>query len=97
MGVHKKVKPTYNDNSTKQSFYFEQVDTHIPNSPTSKSKKSVFKGVCISKLPLSSPLPKIKHNEEMMVFMHKYIERTVDVKSDGDYGYRAISALLDRG
>ncbi|XP_058764492.1 uncharacterized protein LOC131637943 [Vicia villosa] len=33
----------------------------------------------------------------MLVFMHKYIEWIVNVKGDDNCGYRAISALLDKG
>lgn len=29
--------------------------------------------------------------------MHKYIERIIDVKGDGNYGYQFVSALIGKG
>lgn len=79
-GALEKIKPTPNDNSTTRPHsYFEHVDKVYPKSPTSKSQKSVVKGVHISKPPLTLPPPKISFIDEMHVFMHKYIERIVNV------------------
>ncbi|XP_050918866.1 uncharacterized protein LOC127136332 [Lathyrus oleraceus] len=33
----------------------------------------------------------------MSIFMHKYIERIVNIEGDDNYGYRAVSALLGKG
>lgn len=70
-------------------------DSYFPDSPTLTSKKIVFKDTRISK-PSSPPtLPNIIHIEEMF-FMHKYIERIVDVKDDGNNGFQVIPSLLDK-
>lgn len=94
----KKFKPTPNDNSTKQSpSYFEHVNTYILDSPISQSKRSSFKGVCISKPSSSPPLPPLPimiHIEEILIFMCKYIDWIIDAKGDGNCGYRVVSTLL---
>ncbi|XP_058783816.1 uncharacterized protein LOC131658552 [Vicia villosa] len=41
--------------------------------------------------------PKIPFNDEMPIFMHKYIDRIVNVVGDGNCGFRAVSALLGKG
>ncbi|XP_058760597.1 uncharacterized protein LOC131633935 [Vicia villosa] len=41
--------------------------------------------------------PKIPFIDEMSVFMHKYIDRIVNVVGDGNCGYLAVSALLGKG
>lgn len=42
-GAPKKVKPTQDDNSTKQSTsYFEHIDSYFQDSPTPKSQKKKF-------------------------------------------------------
>ncbi|XP_050918549.1 uncharacterized protein LOC127135977 [Lathyrus oleraceus] len=80
-GALKKLKPTPNDNSTTRSpSYFEHVDKVFPDPPTLKFQKSVAKEACISKPPLTSPPPKIPFIDEMPIFMHKYIERIINVK-----------------
>lgn len=89
---------TQDDNITKRSpSYFEHIDSHFLDSPTLKSQKSVYKGARISKSPFSPPKPKIIFIEEMLLLMHKHIERIVNLKGDGNYGYQAVSGLLDRG
>lgn len=96
--VPKKVKPTQSDNSTRRSpSYFEHVDSHFPDSLTLKSQKSVFKDARISKPSPLLPLPKIKHIKETSFFMHKYIERIVDVIGDDNCGFRVVSGLLGKG
>lgn len=73
-GSFKEVKPTQYENSMKWSpSYFEHVDSHFPKSPTLKSQKSVYKGVRISKPPLSPLMPKITYIKGMPLFMHKHI------------------------
>ncbi|XP_058774330.1 uncharacterized protein LOC131648603 [Vicia villosa] len=112
-GDPKKVKPTPNDNSTMQSpSYCEHIDKLFPDSPTSKlqkSQKSLKKGARISKpppTPISPKIPIIEEMpippnipfiEEMPVFMHSYIEQTIDVAGDDNCDYRAVSALLGNG
>ena len=32
----------------------------------------------------------------MPVFMHKFIKRIINIEGDGNYGYRAVSALLGK-
>ncbi|XP_058756514.1 uncharacterized protein LOC131629756 [Vicia villosa] len=109
----KKVKPTPNDNSTTLApCYCEHVYKLFPDSPTpksQKSQKSSNKIARISKPPLTPIPPKIEFIEEMLilpkipfikqmsVFMHKYIERIVNVTEDRNCGYRAISALIGNG
>lgn len=96
-GSLKKLKPTPSDTSTVQSpSYFEHVDNVFPESPTSKTQKSVFKGARISQPPPLSPTPKISFIDEMMFFMHKYIEWIVNVEGDDNCGYRFVSALLSK-
>ncbi|XP_050893614.1 uncharacterized protein LOC127100455 [Lathyrus oleraceus] len=75
-GAPKKMKSTSNDNSTTQSpSYFEHVEKVFSDSPTPKSKKkSVVKGIRISKPPHTLLPPKIIFIDEMSIFMHKYIE-----------------------
>ena len=71
----KKVKSSPSDNSTMRSpSYFEHVDTLFFGFSNSKISKSVFKDARISKSSLTPYLPKIEYIEEMLVFMHKYIE-----------------------
>ncbi|XP_058772002.1 uncharacterized protein LOC131645808 [Vicia villosa] len=41
--------------------------------------------------------PKIPFIKEMLIFMHKYIERIVNVAGDGKCGYRAVSGLFGNG
>lgn len=77
--------------------YFEYVDKVFPDSPTPKSLKSVSKGTHISKPPPTPPSPKIPFINEISFFMHKYIERTVNVQGDGNCRYRAVLALLGKG
>ncbi|XP_058726958.1 uncharacterized protein LOC131598363 [Vicia villosa] len=112
-GAPKKLNPTPNEKSTKRSpSYCEHVDKFFPDSLTpkfQKSQKISNKGARISKPPLTPiPLkisiieevlipPKIPFMEEMSVFMHSYIKRIVDVVGDGNYDYRAVSALLGNG
>ncbi|XP_058742268.1 uncharacterized protein LOC131614726 [Vicia villosa] len=112
-GAPKKLKPTPNDNSTSRSpSYCEYVDKLFPDSPTpksQKSQKSSNKGACISKppptpIPLKIPIieempipQKIPSIKEMLVFMHPYIERIVDVVGDDNYSYRTVSALFGNG
>ena len=80
-GAPKKMKPTPNDNSTTRSpSYCEHVNKIFPDSPTPKSQKSVVKGACISKPPPTPLSPKIPFIDEIPVFMHKYIDRIVNVK-----------------
>ncbi|XP_050875548.1 OVARIAN TUMOR DOMAIN-containing deubiquitinating enzyme 10-like [Lathyrus oleraceus] len=83
--------------NTQSPSYFEHVDNVFPDSSTPKSQKSVVKGVRISKPPPMPILPKIPFIDEMPVFMHKYIERVVNVVGEGNCSYRAVSALLDKG
>lgn len=33
----------------------------------------------------------------MLIFMHKYIERIINVKGDGNCGFRVASTLLGKG
>ena len=87
-GAPKKVKPTPSDNSTTRSpSYFEHVDKIFPDSPTPKSQKSAFKGARISKPPPTPTSPKIPFIDHIPVFMHKYIERIVNVGGDGNCGF----------
>ncbi|XP_058784652.1 uncharacterized protein LOC131659484 [Vicia villosa] len=61
----------------------------------------------IPKVPIPTPIapsieevqiaPKIPFIDEMPVFMHKYIDRIVNVVGDGNCGFRAVSALLCKG
>ncbi|XP_050902470.1 uncharacterized protein LOC127113951 [Lathyrus oleraceus] len=93
----KKLKPTPSDTSTVRSpLYFEHVDNVFSNSTTPKSQKSVFKGDRISKPPPSPPQPNIQFIDEVPLFMHKYIEQTVNIERDDNRDYRAISALLSK-
>lgn len=48
----------------------------------------------ISKPSSSPPLQKIIHIKDMSIFIHKYVGRIIDVKSDSKRNYRTISALL---
>ncbi|XP_058776462.1 uncharacterized protein LOC131650773 [Vicia villosa] len=41
--------------------------------------------------------PKISFIDEMPIFMHKYINRIVNVAGDGNCGFWAVSALLGKG
>lgn len=87
-GAPKKVKPTPGDSSITRSLsYFEHVDKVFPDSPTSKSKKSAFKGPCIRKPPTTLTPPKIQFIDHMSAFMHKYIEWIVNVGGDGNCGF----------
>lgn len=91
------MKLTPNENSTTQSLsYFEHIDKVFPDSPTPNLKKSVVKVACISKPPSTSFPLKIPFIDEMPIFIHKYIERIVNVVGDGNCGYRAISILLGK-
>lgn len=90
--ARKKVKLTHIDNSMILSpSYFEHVGkTFFRFSNFKISKKMFFRGARISK-PFPSPtLPKVIHIDFFLVFMHKYIERIVDVKSDDNCGYLYI-------
>lgn len=73
-----------------------QYFSGLANSKIS-TKKSVLKGARISKPPLSPPPPNITFIDEITFFMHKYIERVVNVERDNNCGYRAISTLLGKG
>lgn len=95
--IPKKLKPTPSDNSTVHSpSYFEHVDKVFPNSPSPKSLKSVLKGTSISKPPHTSPPPKIPFIDEILVFIHKYIKKIVNVEGDGKCDYRSVLTLLDK-
>ncbi|XP_050895711.1 uncharacterized protein LOC127102382 [Lathyrus oleraceus] len=97
-GAQNKMKPTLKENSTtRPPSYFEHVYKVFSDSPTLKSQRSVVKGDRINKPPLTPPPPKIIFIDEMLVFMHKYIERIVNVAGDGNCGYRAVSSLLGKG
>ncbi|XP_050896430.1 uncharacterized protein LOC127103201 [Lathyrus oleraceus] len=97
-GAPKKMKPTSNENSTTlPPSDFEHVDKVFPDSQTPKSQKNVVKEARISKPPHTPPPPKIPFIDEIPVFMHKYIERIVNVVGDGNCGYRVVSTLLSKG
>lgn len=94
----KKMKPTPNDNSTARSpSFFEHVYKAFYGLRTLKSQKSVVKWARIIKPLLTPPPPKISFIDEMLVFMHKYIEWIVNVVGDVNCSYRAVSALLGKG
>lgn len=96
-GAPKKVKPTQEDNSKKwPPSLFEHVDSHFTDSPIPKSQKSVLKGARISKPHPSMLMPKINDIEDMSFFMQKHIDRIVNVKGDGNCGYRVVSDLLGK-
>lgn len=97
-GARKKVKPTPSDNSTKRSpSYFEHVDTYLLDSPISKYQKSVFNCAHINKPSPLTLLSKIIHINEMLVFMHTYIEWITYVKDGDNCGCHVISTLLSKG
>lgn len=60
----------------------------------SKIPKEFFKGACIRKPSPSPSLHKIKLIEEMPHFMHKYIKCIVNVESDNNYSFQAVSSYL---
>lgn len=62
-----------------------------------KLNKGFFKGAHISKSPPSPPPQKIPFIDEMLVFMHKYIERIINVDDNSNCGYRAVLVLLSKG
>lgn len=51
----------------------------------------------INKPPPSSFLPKMTHIEDMHVFIHKYIDWILNIKVNGNCGFRAISTLHYKG
>lgn len=53
-------------------------------------KKNVFQGTRISEPSPPLQLPKIKHIEEMMFFMHKNIKRIVNFERVDNFGFRAF-------
>lgn len=68
-GSPKKVKPTENEYSKRQSTsYFEHVNSHFQDSSTPTSKQIVYKGAHIRKPCLPPSLPKIIHIEKMSFF-----------------------------
>lgn len=80
-GASKKVKVTHSDNSTLWSpFYFE----HVVDTLFSDSPSP------------TPPLPKTKYIEEILVFMHKYIERIVNIEGEGNCGCWANSTLIGK-
>lgn len=75
----------------------EHVYKLFSNSPTSKLKeKSVLKELVLANHLFHHTYQKIEFIKEMLVFMHQYIERIVNVKGDGNCGYQVVSALLSK-
>lgn len=60
-------------------------------------KRNVCKGTRIRKLSHPLLLPKILHIEEMMIFMHKYIEWIIDVEDDDNCSFRVVLSFLGKG
>lgn len=56
-------------------------------------KKNVFKDARINKPFPPPPLKKVKHIKEISFFMHKHIERIVNVEGDKNCGFRAVISI----
>ncbi|XP_058741624.1 uncharacterized protein LOC131614010 [Vicia villosa] len=94
----KKMKPTPNVNSTIRSpSYCEHVDKLFPDSPTPKSQKKFHERRSHKQTASDTDYIENSFIDEMSVFMHKYIERIVNVEGNGNCGYRAVSTLLGKG
>lgn len=75
------------------SIHHHCADSLYLNIPLSQSKKYVSKGARISKLSYSPYLSKIKYMEERNVFIHKCIEKIINVYGNGNYGFRVVSGF----
>ncbi|XP_058778443.1 uncharacterized protein LOC131652562 [Vicia villosa] len=67
------------------------IDTKIP------SIEEVYIAPKIPSIEEVHIAPKIPFIDEMSIFMHKYIDRVVNVVGDSNCGFRNVSALLGKG
>ena len=82
-----------NQRSTKRNpSYWEYVDA---NNSIQNSNTSVRRNASTSE-PLK-PTRMILMLDQFAPFIHGFIEDIVDVKVDGNCGYRSLAALLDMG
>ena len=91
-GAPKKVMKRSERSTKRDPSYWEYVDAYhsVQNSNTSvRPSASSFE-------PLK-PARMIPMLDQFVPFMHGFIEDVVDVKADGNCGYRSISALLGMG
>ncbi|KAH1242526.1 Protein FAR1-RELATED SEQUENCE 5 [Glycine max] len=91
-GAPKKVMKRRERSTKCDPSYWEYVDAYhsVQNSNTSvRPSASSFE-------PLK-PARMIPMLDQFAPFMHGFIEDVVDVKADGNYGYRSISTLLGMG
>lgn len=65
--------------------------------PISQSNRNSIEGVKIRKPSCSPPPQNTIHIKDLAVFMHIYIDWTIDVKGDCKCGYRDVSTLLGEG
>ena len=84
---------TKHQRSTKRdSSYWEYVDAlHFVQNSNSSVKRSA------SSSEQASPRRTMPMLDQFHPCIHDSIENIVDIKADGNYGYRAIDALLDMG
>lgn len=68
----------------------------LTNSKITK-KKMFLKEFALANYPPSPPPPKIPFIDNMPIFIHKYIKWIVNVESDNNYNFRAVSALISKG
>ena len=91
-GVHKKLMTKHQRSTKRDPSYWEYVDAlHSVQNSNSSVKHSAS----------SSEQAKLRRTMPMLdpfhPCIHDSIENIVDVKADGNYGYRAIVALLGMG
>ncbi|KAH1265882.1 Protein FAR1-RELATED SEQUENCE 5 [Glycine max] len=91
-GALKKVMKRSERSTKRDPFYWEYVDAYhsVQNSNTSVRPST-------SSFAPPKPARMIPMLDQFPPFMHGFIEDVVDVKTDGNCGYRSISALLGMG
>ncbi|KAL5161532.1 hypothetical protein HKD37_07G018803 [Glycine soja] len=91
-GAPKKVMKRSERSTKRDSSYWEYVDAYhsVQNSNTSVRP-------CASSFEPPKPARMIPMLDQFSPFMHGFIQDVVDVKADGNCGYRSVSALLGMG
>ncbi|XP_006591600.1 uncharacterized protein [Glycine max] len=91
-GAQKKLMTKYQRSTKRDLSYWEYVDVlhSVQNSNSSiKCSTSLSDQAILRRIMLML--------DQFHPFIHDFIENIVDVKVDGNYGYRAIAALLGMG
>ena len=91
-GASKKVMKRSERSTKRDPSYWEYVDAYhsVQNNNTSVRPSA-------SSFEPPKPARMIPMLDQIAPFMHGFIEDVVDVKVDGNCGYRSLAALLDMG